>query len=362
MNGEKLIYASTEKSADMLYFAKMNIPDPVFAFTCKGEKHALMSPLEFGRAKKESDFDVIHPTSRKPDAEEILGVLKKLGISKISVPREFPVWTYKYLIEQGLTIDVCEGAFFSERRLKQDFEIAEIKKANNAAAQSYTRVWQILQESKIENSKLVWNKKILTSETLKYEIEAVCLSLGANSNHTIAACGNQACDPHNEGSGAVFANELIVVDIFPQMRQSGYFGDMTRTFIKGTPNDAQANIVDAVRKAQSNVIEKIKAGTRASSVHKCVADFFENAGYATKQIDDAWHGFFHSTGHGIGLEVHEEPRISLATNTLAAGEVVTVEPGLYYPGIGACRIEDNVLVRKNDCEKLSDFHYDWIVE
>ena len=362
MNEEKLIYASTEKSADMLYFAKMNIPDPFFAFTHGGKKCALMSPLEFGRAAKQSDFDTLYPSGPRSDAEELAKLLRKLGVGGVEVPSSFPVSEYLALKGLGVRISVCGGEFFPQRRVKDEREIAEIKKANAAAAASYARVVQILREAEENGGALLWRSKPLTSETLKYEIELACLAMGASSEHTIAAGGDQACDPHNEGSGPIRARELLVVDIFPRMKSSGYFGDMTRTFIKGRPTDAQARIVSTVRKAQLDAISRIRAGAIGASVHSAVAGFFEREGFGTEFEGGAWRGFFHSTGHGIGLEVHEEPRLGRQKNALAENEVVTVEPGLYYPGVGACRIEDNVRVLKDGCEILSDFNYDWIID
>lgn len=358
---EKLIYANTEKSPDMLYFAKMNIPDAVFAFTHKGKKYAICSPLEIGRAQKESDFDGIYPSNGN-DFDTLLEIFSNLKISEAEVPNSFPTGIFLKLKKAGLKIKVSGGDFFPERRIKSEAEISEIKKANDAASASFERVWQIFRESSIENGFLKWNGKFLTSEILKFEIELQCLKMGAESKNTIAACADQACDPHCEGYGKIRANELCVFDIFPRLKSSGYFGDMTRTFLKGEPNSAQIKLVESVKKAQENVISEIKAGKRADLIHKNVSSFFEKNGYKTDFDGNGWRGFFHSTGHGIGLEVHEEPRLGLAKNTLKSGEVVTVEPGLYYKGIGGCRIEDNVLVLQNGCQKLSNFHYDWVVK
>lgn len=362
MKDEKLIYAYTEKSADMLYFAKMNIPDPFFAFTHNGSKCALLSPLEIGRAKKQSAFDVIYPASRRGDVQDIVVIFSDLGIESAQIPHDFPVSVYKKLKGLGLKLDICEGDFFPARRYKTKEEITEIRKANAAACAAYDRVIQILRESKAEGGFLKWRAAFVTSELLKYEIEAACLFNGANSKNTIAAAGDQACDPHCEGYGKIRQNELIIVDIFPRMQSSGYFGDMTRTFIKGRPNEAQTKIVETVKNAQELALSKISQGVMANTVHEAVSDFFENNKFETKFENDAWKGFFHSTGHGIGLEVHEEPRIGLAKNRLQKGEVVTIEPGLYYPGVGACRIEDNVLVLEDGAQMLSDYPYDWVID
>ena len=358
---EKLIYANTEASADMLYFAKMNIPDAVFAFTRRGKKCAILSPLEIGRARRESDFGKIYAANGNYFGA-LIQIFSDLGISEVEVPHDFPSGIFLRLRGAGLKIKVCEGEFFPGRRKKSDWEKAEIKKANNAASAAFERVFEIFKESKIEKNFLKWRGKFLTSEILKYEIESACLSLGADSKHTIAACGSQACDPHCEGFGKISANKLCVFDIFPRLKSSGYFGDMTRTFLKGEPSDSQTRLVEAVQKAQKKAMQKIRAGARGDTAHSAAANFFEKNGYKTEFDGKSWRGFFHSTGHGLGLEVHEEPRLGRSKNILSEGDVVTVEPGLYYKEIGGCRIEDNVFVRQSGFELLSNFHYGWVVK
>ncbi|MBR4596797.1 MAG: aminopeptidase P family protein [Opitutales bacterium] len=358
---EKLIYANTETSADMLYFAKMNIPDAVFAFTLRGKKCAILSPLEIGRARKESDFDKICAANGEP-LETLLEIFSDLGINQVEVPRDFPAGIFLRLKNLGLKIKVCEGEFFPERGIKSAAEAAEIRKANDAASAAFERVFSIFKESKIEKNFLKWRGNFLTSEILKFEIESACLARGADSKYTIAACGDQACDPHCEGFGKISANKLCVFDIFPRLKSSGYFGDMTRTFLKGEPSGAQIKLVETVQKAQKKAMQKIRAGARANAAHNAVLSFFEKNGYKTEFDGKSWSGFFHSTGHGLGLEVHEEPRLGRAKNILKEGEVVTVEPGLYYKGVGGCRIEDNVLVRQNGFDLLSNFHYEWVVK
>lgn len=358
---EKLIYANTENSPDMLYFAKMNIPDAIFAFTYKGKKYAICSPLEIGRAQKESDFDGIYPSNGN-DFNSLIEIFSKLKILEVEVPKSFPVNVFLKLKNAGLKIKVADADFFPERRIKRDAEISEIKKANDAASASFARVYQIFKESSVEKNFLKWKGKFLTSEILKFEIELQCLKMGAESKNTIASCADQACDPHCEGYGKIKSNSLCVFDIFPRLKSSGYFGDMTRTFLKGEPNQAQIKLVECVQNAQKLAISEIKSNKRADKIHQNVSKFFDKNGFKTDFDGKNWKGFFHSTGHGIGLEVHEEPRLGLAKNILKKGEVVTVEPALYYKGIGACRIEDNVLVTQNGCQMLSNFHYDWVIK
>ncbi|MBR7105387.1 MAG: aminopeptidase P family protein, partial [Opitutales bacterium] len=188
------------------------------------------------------------------------------------------------------------------------------------------------------------------------------LSKGADALYTIVAGGNQACNPHEVGHGAILPNSLIVADIFPRLRSTGYFGDMTRTFLKGEPTSAQSSLVETVIKAQKLALSKVKDGVDGSVIHNAVDDFFAKNGYFTEFKKGAWGGFFHSTGHGVGLDIHEKVSISPRKCILKTGNVITVEPGLYYRGIGGCRIEDTVAVEKNGMRKLSKYHYNWVIK
>ena len=201
---------------------------------------------------------------------------------------------------------------------------------------------------------------MLTSERLKFAIETACLEAGGVSLDTIAAGGDQGCDPHHRGTGPLRPNELIIVDVFPRAQKSGYHGDMTRTFLRGRASEAQRALVDAVRTAQKAALSKIRDGANGRDVHRACTTVFAERGYETKATPKGSVGFFHGTGHGLGLDVHELPRMSGAVDyTLKAGAVVTVEPGLYYPGLGACRIEDVVQVTTGRPRALSSYSYDW---
>jgi Xaa-Pro aminopeptidase len=179
------------------------------------------------------------------------------------------------------------------------------------------------------------------------------------ARNTIVAGGRQACDPHEVGYGPLRPNELIIIDVFPRMQKTGYHGDMTRTFLKGKANPAQRSLVKAVRDAQTAAMDSVKAGVKGDAVHAAANAVFEAEGFVTERRKSGFVGFIHSTGHGLGLEVHEAPRVSKDAPKLKAGHVITIEPGLYYPEIGGCRIEDVVRVTKDGYEKLSNMHYRW---
>ena len=368
-----LLYADTERSSDALYFGRVNVPDAFVAFGLRGKKYAVVSALEFGRVKKDSAFDVVLPLEayvkharelwpqRKPGAAEVIFLLaKEFRQTRFIVPDDFPAGIYDKLFELGLDLEIADGPLFSARELKTAAEAAAIREGNRCSAVGFAAAERVLRASKIRGRSLVHRGKIVTSELLKFAIESAILEAGGVSLNTIVAGGDQACDPHERGSGPLRPHELIILDIFPRVTATGYFGDMTRTFLRGRASDAQRALVDAVRAAQLAALKTIRAGVNGRAVHAKCVEVFTARGYETKHTPKGSVGFFHGTGHGLGLAVHEAPRMSATVDYhLKKNSVVTVEPGLYYPGLGGCRIEDVVQVTAAAPKMLSRYHYQW---
>ncbi|MSU65286.1 MAG: aminopeptidase P family protein [Opitutus sp.] len=368
-----LLYADTESNSDALYFGRVAAPDAFVAFGLRGKKYAVVGALEFGRVRKTSDFDVVLPLERylqrarelwpqrKPGAAEVIYLLAKdLKQSRFTVGHDFPAGVYDKLFELGLDLTVADGALFPAREIKTPAEAAAIRQGNHCSALGFAAAERILRGSRISGRKLIYRGKAVTSESIRFAIEVACLEAGASAAHTIVAGGDQACDPHERGSGPLRPHELIILDIFPRLSASGYFGDMTRTFLRGRANDAQRALVAAVRAAQLAALKIIRAGVNGRNVHRQVVDVFTARGYETRHTATGSVGFFHGTGHGLGLAVHEPPRLSGAVDyALRQNSVVTVEPGLYYPGLGGCRIEDVVQVTTGAPKLLSRYHYNW---
>ncbi|MFA5257910.1 MAG: Xaa-Pro peptidase family protein, partial [Opitutales bacterium] len=263
---------------------------------------------------------------------------------------------------RGLKVDVAEGPLFPERRVKSDAEIAQIRLGNAAAAAGFAVVEGMLGAAEVEaDGSLTLDGEPLTSERVRAQIGLACMRLGAFAFGTILAGGAQACDPHCEGSGPLRAGELIIADIFPRVADSGYHGDMTRTYLKGRPTPEQSRLVETVAEGQMLALALIRGGADGRAIHYAVTDFFTDKGFPTEKRGGRNVGFFHGLGHGLGLDVHESPRMNRSGAPLATGNVVTVEPGLYYPGIGGCRIEDVVRVRDTDYEMLSSHPYGWVI-
>jgi Xaa-Pro aminopeptidase len=368
-----LLYADTHRSPDALYFGRVAVPDPFVAFGLRGKKHAVVSALEFGRVRKTSDFDVVLPLEaylkrarelwpqRKPGpAEVIFLVARDYRQTRFTVPEDFPSSVYEKLFELGLDLTVADGPLFPEREIKTPKEIAAIREGNRCCALGFAAAEKILRACRIRGRKLVLRGQTVTSEMLKFAIEVACLEAGAVSSDTIVAGGDQACDPHERGSGPLRPNELIIIDIFPRVTASGYYGDMTRTFLRGRASEQQKALVSAVRAGQLVALKSIRAGVNGRDIHKQIVELFTRRGFETKHTPKGSVGFFHGTGHGLGLAIHELPRVSGAVDyTLPKGSVTTVEPGLYYPGLGGCRIEDVAQVTSRGVNMLSRYHYNW---
>lgn len=372
-NRNILLYADTVRSADALYFGGVEMLDPFIALGVRGRKVAVASALEFGRVRRKSDFDAVLPLEdlldrarrawpgRSPGAARAIALLaRELKAGALTVPDDFPAGLCDELRGLGLTIRVSAGPLFPEREVKSPSEAAAIREGNRCSAAGIAAAERLLRASSIRAGRLYHRGSALTSERVKIAVETACIEAGSTSSSTIVSGGDQACDPHNRGSGPLRANELIIVDVFPRVSASGFHGDMTRTFLRGRASDAQKAIVAAVRAAQLEALAAIRAGVNGTHVHRRVSETFIGRGFETRATAHGSVGFFHGTGHGLGLEVHEPPRMN-ATNdyALRKGSVVTVEPGLYYPGVGACRIEDVVQVTAAAPRMLSSYPYTW---
>lgn len=370
----RFLYAASDVSADMLYLSGVFVPDPFLAIVTERKSYGVVSQLEYSRVVKQSRFDevMLLETIREKAAENLQIELSEVGpgelmiyfaqrfaVKKIEVPADFPAIYYSKIFEAGYRVKIVEGTFFPKRAKKDDAEARAIKQGNAASAAGIRAAESVLRASSIDGNRIIFEGRPLTSERLRAIIDSACLARGATASHTIVAGGRQACDPHETGHGPLRPNELIIVDVFPRVQKTGYHGDMTRTFLKGRANPEQRALVAAVRAAQIASMEKVKAGIKGASVHDAACDVFESRGYLTERRKSGFVGFIHSTGHGLGLDVHETPRVSRGAPKLKAGNVITIEPGLYYPEIGGCRIEDVVRVTSDGYEKLSNMHYRW---
>ena len=367
-----LLYTDTHTSADMLYFGRVEVHDPFIAFGARGKKITAQRSLEFGRVKRTSDFDVVLPQepwlaraqkrygARAGIPETIATLARAYGQRAFRVADDFPAALYLKLTKLGLKLTFADGLLFPEREIKSAWEAACIREGNRLCSVGYTAVEKILRAARIKGRTLLYQGSPLTSERLRFAIDTAINEQGGNAQDTIVAGGDQACDPHERGSGPLRPHELIIIDIFPRVVKTGYFGDMTRTYLKGRPREVQRRLVATVREAQQRATKAIRAGVDGRTVHAACTDCFAEAGYETRRTKNGPVGFFHGTGHGLGLAVHDPGRMSpTVPYPLKLGSVMTVEPGLYYPGLGGCRWEDVVQVTATGTKPLSKHPYNW---
>lgn len=368
-----LLYADTATNADQLYFSRVDVHDPFISFGVGRKRYTVQNALEFGRVKKARAVDRVlpleawrerarqsHPDKPVGIAEIIAELAKAHRIRGFRIAADFPAGLYVKLQALGVQLQLVEGALFPEREIKTTREAAAIREGNRLSSVGFTVVEDILRRARVRNRTLLLDGKPLTSERLHHAIAVAILAEGGKADDTIVAGGDQACDPHERGHGPLRANELIIVDIFPRVVKTGYYGDMTRTYLKGRASDAQRRLVATVKAAHSAAIKAVRAEVDGREVHGRVVAVFDAAGYQTTHGKNGSTGFFHGTGHGLGLAIHELPRVSGAVSCpLPKGSVVTIEPGLYYPGLGGCRIEDVVQVTARGTKLLSSHPYDW---
>lgn len=376
-----LMMATPSKNADLRWFGGFHASDPFPAFSAKGRRIGLLPGMEVGRAKAESAFDeVLNLTATITDlrktnpkagvADAIVFAALQLGIHRFRVPADFPVGLYERLRQLGLELHPVGPQLnerglpelFPARQVKSKAELAGIRAGNAAAVAGFKAVEKVLAESKADKKGVLqWQGQTLTAEILKEEAQVAILRQGGLCDiGLIIAPGDQAVDCHCSGSGPVRANELLVCDIYPRHIASHHYGDMTRTYLKGKANAKQRKMVHAVLESQRRAIKAIRAGVTGAKVHTVVQDYFKSLGYKTGLVKGIYVGFFHGTGHGLGYDIHEEPALSIRNpHPLIVGNAVTVEPGLYYPGLGGCRFEDCVVVTKKGCELLSTHPYNW---
>jgi Xaa-Pro aminopeptidase len=361
----RLIYAASETDADILYPTGFFAPDP-FLFIQKGERRVLvMSDLEIDRARAQASVDdvrswtalvrQIEKEGRKASPAAVIHrALLSLGVRRVDVPRRFPLGLAMDLDALGVRMGVLPDPFWPERETKRKEEVRAIQAALRAAEAGLAAGLLALRGCRVgRDGWLYRDTRRFTAEDLRRAVNTRIMAEGCVPAHTICAPGDQAVDPHEEGHGPLRAHTPIVMDIFPRSERTGYYGDLTRTVVRGRASarlkEVYALVEDGVRLGH----RRVRPCAEGPDIHAEILRLFESRGYATGLKDGRMQGFFHGTGHGLGLEIHEPPSISARPSTLRAGHVVTVEPGLYYVGLGGVRLEDVALVTPTGSRNLT---------
>lgn len=371
-----LLYGATEPgqeklSTDLLWRTGFRAPDAFCAVEFSEEKAILLlGDLECERAKKEARSGcrverlVPFRDRVKERGEEVIEssaiveFLRDHSVGRIILPAGAPVFLYLQLSDAGFEVEVWkEGPFYPQRQIKTPQEVACIEEVQGVVEEVVWDVVELLKRAVISTDGTLRDRRRgkITSESIRSFMNARFVQKNCLATSTIIACGDQAVDPHCDGYGPLYANLPIVLDVYPRSMKHWFWSDMSRTFFKGEPAPEASKTYEAVLDGQLMAIGMIHAGVDGKTIQTAVSELFENRGYLTGVQNGTMQGFFHSVGHGVGLDIHEDPRITIFPYILPEGSLVTVEPGLYYLGIGGVRIEDLVVVTKDGCRNLTKF-------
>ena len=371
-----LIYADSVRSPEMRHEVPLGIGDPFLYAETNGSRHVVIGSLEIPRVRELGRFE-IHPpeefgvdeliaAGRKSDEvldELVLRACRTLGITDAVVPFWFPLRVADHLRANGVDLTADRHFFDGRRRAKTDAELEGIRRAQRAAEAGMSAARELLRAADVDGGRAVVAGEPLTSERVKIAIEQAFMEHGCTAEEFIVSHGAQSAVGHDMGSGEIGVGEPIVIDLWPRDRESGCYADMTRSFVLGEPPPELVEWQRLVREALDVSIAAIRPGVVGREIFDLACEIFERNGYPTQRTKQPGEvledGFFHGLGHGVGLEVHEQPGLGrMGDKELIPGDVVTVEPGLYRQGFGGCRLEDLVLVTDDGVENLTEFPYD----
>ncbi|HEV8459474.1 MAG TPA: Xaa-Pro peptidase family protein [Gaiellaceae bacterium] len=372
-----LIYADTFRTPELRHEVPLGVPDPFLYAETGGKRHIAIGSMEIPRLAALGMFE-LHPSEEygidelirsgmsysDVRAEVVVRAVKGLGVSNAVVPETFPLWLADRLRADGVELTVDREFFNDRRRVKTEAELAGMKRAQRAAEAGMDMFRDMLRRAEPNgDGTLSLDAEPLTVERAKGVMFQVYAANGATADDIILAPGPQGAVGHDMGSGPISAGVPIVVDVWPRDNESFMFCDMTRTFVVGDVPEEIREWHGLCKQALDRAVSEIKDGVDGRAIFDGTCEIFEAAGQPTQRTkkpgETLSEGFFHGLGHGVGLEVHEQPGMGQAsTKPLKAGDVVTVEPGCYRQGFGGVRLEDLVLVTENGAENLTDYPYE----
>ncbi|HZT97934.1 MAG TPA: Xaa-Pro peptidase family protein [Chloroflexota bacterium] len=365
------LYGDSYRTPNIYYLSHFLAPDPFIFVRSEEADTVVVSPLEKDRADKEArvsrvlsyrDFDYDRFLQETGDRTEAMArlmaaVLDGGGGEEFRVEATFPVFFADRLRERGFQLLPDSDLLVAERRHKSQGEIEALARSQARAEEAIRQAAEILAESEVRDQTLVYRGVPLTSERLRAELAVSFARDGFASESMIIAPGPGSSDPHWTGAGLIKPGEPLILDIFPLDQESRYFGDVTRTYVKGEPDPRLQRMFEAVRRAQTRALEMVGPGVNGREVHETVVETFKEEGFD----DDSSAKYIHGTGHGLGLEVHELPSLGKIDFELLPGDVVTVEPGLYDPEVGGVRLEDVVVIEEDGIRNLNALPKDMVI-
>ena len=371
-----LMIGDTMRSPELRHEVPLSVGDPFLYAEVEGRKLVAVSILEASRIDElgiglevhtleEFGLDALLQKGLRPHEfwrELWLNAAREFGVREATVPITFPIGHADHLRAHGIQLHADQPFFDERRRVKNATELEGIRRACRAAVAGLRAGLELIRGADRSNGQLVLDGAPLTCERVKQAVEQAFGDHGAAAEEFIVSHGSQTAVGHDEGSGPIAADDVVLFDLFPRDRATGCYSDFTRTFAVGGGSDEVREFHRLSREALALATDAVRAGADGKEIHRQVCDFFHEHGHKTQLHKDEGEvlrdGFYHGTGHGVGLEVHEQPGLGRTGVELVAGDVVAVEPGLYRHGYGGVRLEDLLLVTEDGCEVLTDFPYD----
>jgi len=372
-----LIYGDTTRHAELRHELPLVVPDPFLYAETGGERHVVVGSLEVSRIAAADGRVTLHPLEEFGYDELVRSGLQRgevtlqimvraceaLGLERALVPGDFPIELADRVRAAGITLEVDRDEFDLRRRVKTPAELAGIRRAQVAAESGMRAAAELLRQAEPHGDQVLLNGEPLTCERLKEAIRDTAARLGASAgDELIVAHGAQTAIGHEMGSGPIAPGEPVIIDVWPRDTQSACYADMTRTFVVGEAPAELRRYHELTRESLARAFDAVRPGVEGRELHRLSCEPYEQAGLPTQRSKAPGQvleeGFYHSLGHGVGLEVHEAPPLGRSPGALMAGDIITLEPGCYRPGFGGCRLEDLVLVTEDGAELLTDFPYE----
>jgi Xaa-Pro aminopeptidase len=296
--------------------------------------------------------------------EIIARAASKMGLKEARVDPDFPLAVADRLRADGIVLTPDHEFFAARRRVKSPAELAGIRRAQKAADAGMAAAAALLRRAAVDaEGQLIVDGDVLTAEDVRGVLREACAEAGAPAPADVIVAGVWQGFGHEAGSGPLPAGLPIQIDLWPRDEASGCWADMTRTFVVGEVDEATRAQEALVREAFFAVRDAVRPGITGRELHAMTCEVFEAAGFKTQRTGpDPEHpndGFQFSLGHGVGLEVHEDPGMGQSGRSpLVAGDVLAIEPGLWAHDLGGVRLEDLLLVTADGCEVLTDYPYD----
>jgi Xaa-Pro aminopeptidase len=349
---------------DLRYLSRFGGPDRDYAVVVTPDRAWLTAPGLFDEQAEREFVDrasddgiareVWTENQREPGGVRAAGVLDdRTGDadgSTVLTPASIPHDAALYLENAGYELE-STTAVAEARERKTEAELACLRRVQAVTCRGMARAEAVLAAAEPAGDDLLFEGEPLTTERLRREVDAQMARHGIRSaGNTVIGAGPTAADLHYTGIDHIAPGETVLLDISPR-GPHGYYGDLTRTFAVESDGGWERRAFVAVEQAHETALEHVEAGVTAGTVHEEAAAELTAHGF---RIDSSAVGFTHGVGHGVGVSLHEGPSLR-AEQPLEAGNVVTIEPGVYDPEIGGVRIEDLVAVTETGYERLATY-------